>query len=106
MTHPVGVFTLPTLPETLSTIVYVGVSSVLGATFDRLRRARAEAEATAHQLSIASTQLQEQAAELEQQLEESQAMAEELEQANEQLGELSRRARAGAHRSSSRRSTA
>jgi len=92
LTHPVGAFTLPSLPETLSSVVYVGVSSVLGATFDRLRRAHALAEATASELSIASTRLQEQAAELEVQLEESQAMAEELEQANEQLGDLSHQA--------------
>ncbi|MBW8769180.1 MAG: PAS domain S-box protein [Gemmatimonadetes bacterium] len=89
VTHPVGAFTLPTLPETLSNIVYVGFSSVLGATFDRLRRARAEAETTAHQLSIAGVQLQEQATELEHQLDQSQAMATELEQANEQLNDLS-----------------
>ena len=89
VTHPVGQFTAPTLPEILSSIVYVGVSSVLGATFDRLRRSRALAEATADQLALASTKLQQQAEELEQQLEESQVMAEELEQANSQLGELS-----------------
>ena len=88
-THPIGAFAPPTLSETLSNIVYVGVSSVLAATFDRLRRSRGKAEATAQQLSIASTQLQDQAMELEVQLEESHAMAEELEQANEQLGELS-----------------
>ena len=89
VTHPVGPFTFPTGPERLSALVSVSVSSVLGVTFDRLRHSRAEAVETAHQLSIASTQLQEQAAELEQQLEESQVMAEELEQSNEQLGSLS-----------------
>jgi len=88
-THPLGAFAPPTLPETLSNIVYVGVSTLLGATFDRLRRSRAELEGTTHQLSLASTQLQDQAMELEVQLEESHAMAEELEQANEQLAELS-----------------
>jgi len=87
-THPVGAFNMPTLPETLSSIVYIGVSSILGATFDRLRRARAEAEIRSAQLAVASAQLQEQAVELEHQLEESQAMAEELEQTNEQLGDL------------------
>jgi PAS domain S-box-containing protein len=89
VTPPIGEFARPTGPEFLSSIVYLGVSSVLGATFDRLRRSRVQALETAHQLSIATMQLQEQAAELEQQLEESQAMAEELEQSNEQLGELS-----------------
>ncbi|HEX7978276.1 MAG TPA: ATP-binding protein [Gemmatimonadaceae bacterium] len=88
-THPLGVFTTPTLPETLSNLVYIGVATILGGTFDRLRRSRADAEEAAHQLSIAGDQLQDQAMELEQQLEESHAMAEELEQANEQLGELS-----------------
>jgi PAS domain S-box-containing protein len=88
-THPLGAFAAPTLPETLSNIVYVGVAALLGATFDRLRRSRADLEDTARQLSLASTQLQDQAMELEVQLEESHAMAEELEQANEQLGELS-----------------
>jgi PAS domain S-box-containing protein len=89
VTHPVGTFTLPSLPEILSNLVYVGVASILGATFDRLRRSRAALENTAHQLSLAGTQLQDQAMELELQLEESHAMAEELEQANEQLAELS-----------------
>jgi PAS domain S-box-containing protein len=89
VTHPIGVFTAPTVPETLSSIVYLAGSSLLGITFDRLRRSRAALENTAHQFSLASTQLQDQAVELELQLEESHAMAEELEQANEQLAELS-----------------
>jgi len=89
VTHPVGIFTPPTLAEMLSSVVYVGVTSLIGATFDRLRRSRAQLEDTAHQLSVASTQLQDQAMELEVQLEESHAMAEELEQANEQLTQLS-----------------
>jgi PAS domain S-box-containing protein len=89
MVPPFGVFTVPALPELLSGATLVGVSALLGATFDRLRESRAEAVDTAGQLAIASEQLQDQAAELEHQLEESQVMAEELEQANEQLGELS-----------------
>jgi two-component system sensor histidine kinase KdpD len=61
VTHPIGVFTAPTVPETLSSIVYLAGSSLLGITFDRLRRSRAALENTAHQLSLASAQLQDQA---------------------------------------------
>src|SRR5215211_6134958 len=88
-THPVGDFTPPTAQEIFSALVLVAVTGLLGATFDRLRRARAEALDTATQLSVATELLQDQTAELEHQLEESQVMAEELEQANAQLGELS-----------------
>src|SRR5687767_3969710 len=82
---PFGVFAAPTVAELLSGATLIGVSALLGATFDSLRRSRAEALDTAGQLALASEQLQEQAVELEHQLEESQVMAEELEQANEQL---------------------
>jgi PAS domain-containing protein len=86
---PFGTFSSPTASEWLSGTTLIGVCALLGATFDRLRRSRAEAQDTAAQLALAGEQLQDQAVELEQQLEESQVMAEELEQANEQLGELS-----------------
>ena len=88
-TQPLGAFTPPSEQEVTSTLVFLFVSGLLGVTFDRLRRARAEALDTAGQLAVASEQLQDQAIELEHQLEESQVMAEELEQANAQLGELS-----------------
>ena len=87
--QPLGTFTPPTAQELASAAVFLFVCALLGATFDRLRRSRAEAQDTAAQLALAGEQLQDQAVELEQQLEESQVMAEELEQANEQLGELS-----------------
>ena len=77
-------------PEALSSaLVFILVAGLLGATFDRLRRMRAESIESARQLSIASEQLQDQAIELENQLEESHVMAEELEHANEELGALS-----------------
>ena len=88
-THPVGLLTPPTAPEILSALVLLFVTGILGATFDSLRRSRAEAVDTAVHLAVAGEQLKEQAVELEHQLEESQVMAEELEQANEQLGVLS-----------------
>jgi PAS domain S-box-containing protein len=88
-TEPFGGFTRPTAPELFSATVFLFVTTLLGATFDRLRRARAQAELTSRELEEAGRQLQEQAIELEHQLEESQVMAEELEQTNEQLGELS-----------------
>jgi PAS domain S-box-containing protein len=87
--EPFGAFGAPSATEVLSGATLIGVCTLLGATFDRLRRSRAEAHETAAQLAHATDQLQDQAVELEQQLEESQVMAEELEQANEQLGELS-----------------
>src|SRR5688572_6736965 len=87
--EPFGVFAAPTVAELLSGATLIGVSALLGATFDSLRSSRAEALDTAGQLALASEQLQDQAVELEHQLEESQVMAEELEQANEQLGALS-----------------
>jgi PAS domain S-box-containing protein len=104
-TPPVGLFTAPSLAESLSAGVYFAVSAVLGATFDRLRRSRAEALDTAARLRVATDELQEQAVELEQQLEESQTLTEELETANEQLGELAaeaRRAEIGRSRSEER----
>ena len=88
-TQPFGTFGPPTTQEIFSALVLLFVTGLLGATFDRLRRSRAEAVHTAVHLAVASEQLKEQAAELEHQLEESQVMAEELEQANEQLGVLS-----------------
>ena len=88
-TGPAGEFTMPTMSEVFSALVLLFVTGLLGATFDRLRAALAEALDTAQQLAHASEQLQDQAVELEHQLEESQVMAEELEQANEQLGDLS-----------------
>src|SRR5215213_740060 len=88
-TQPLGNFTAPTAPEIFSAVVFVFVTSLLGVTFDRLRRARAHAEDTSRQLAEAAQQLQDQAVELEHQLEESQVRAGELEQTNEQLGELS-----------------
>jgi PAS domain S-box-containing protein len=88
-TEPFGRFTLPTGEEIVSAVLFIVVMGVLGATFDRLRRMRAESIETARQLSLASEQLQDQAIELENQLEESHVMAEELEHANEELGALS-----------------
>src|SRR5688500_1718234 len=88
-TPPIGAFTPPTIEEILSALVLLFVTGRLGATFDSLRRSRAEAVDAAVHLAVAGERLKEQAAELEQQLEESQSMAEELEQANEQLGVLS-----------------
>jgi PAS domain S-box-containing protein len=88
-TQPVGAFAPPSTEEILSALVLLFVTGLLGATFDNLRRSRAEAVDTAVHLAVAGERLKEQAVELEQQLEESQIMAEELEQANEQLGVLS-----------------
>ena len=88
-THPNGLSDA-LAPEALSSaLLFILVAGLLGATFDRLRRMRAESIETARQLSIASEQLQDQAIELENQLEESHVMAEELEHANEELGALS-----------------
>src|SRR5436190_2502660 len=88
-TEPFGTFVLPTPDEISSALVFISVTSLLGATFDQLRHRRAEAMDAAKQLSIASEQLQDQTVELEHQLEESHGMAEELEHANEELGHLS-----------------
>jgi PAS domain S-box-containing protein len=88
-TQPVGQFTLPSPEELTSAVIFVFVSGILGSTFDRLRRTRAESIESARQLSLASEQLQDQAVELENQLEESHVMTEELEHANEELGALS-----------------
>jgi PAS domain S-box-containing protein len=88
LTQPVGAFTAPTAPEVSSALVYLSVSTVLGATFERLRRARAVAVDSTRRLTSASDELQRQTMQLEMQLEESQVMAEELEQSNEQLGDL------------------
>jgi PAS domain S-box-containing protein len=104
-TPPLGVFSWPTSVELLSAVVYLGVTAVLGVTFDRLHRSRADALDTADRLREATDELQEQAAELEHQLEESQMLTEELETANEQLGELAaeaRRAEIGRSRSEER----
>src|SRR5215213_9680292 len=69
-TQPLGNFTAPTAPEIFSAVVFVFVTSLLGLTFDRLRRARAHAEDTSRQLAEAAQQLQDQAVELEHQLEQ------------------------------------
>jgi PAS domain S-box-containing protein len=90
VTQPFGAFTAPTASEIFLAALYLAVSALLGATFDRLRRARAVAVDSARRLSAASSELERQTMQLETQLEESQAMAEELEQANEQLGELTK----------------
>jgi K+-sensing histidine kinase KdpD len=89
VTRPVGQADFPAPEELTSALIFILVAGLLGATFDRLRRMRAESIETARQLSIASEQLQDQAIELENQLEESHVMAEELEHANEELGALS-----------------
>jgi PAS domain S-box-containing protein len=88
-TRPAGERSFPSAEELSSAVIFIGVAGLLGATFDRLRRMRAESIETARQLSLASEQLQDQAIELENQLEESHVMAEELEHANEELGALS-----------------
>jgi PAS domain S-box-containing protein len=88
-TQHIGALTIPTTQAILLAAVYLSVSAVLGATFERLRRARAAALHTAQHLGVATSELERQTVQLEMQLEESQIMAEELQQANEQLGDLS-----------------
>ena len=53
-TEPFGRFGLPSSEELASAVLFVAVAALLGATFDRLRRIRAESIDTARQLSLAS----------------------------------------------------
>jgi PAS domain S-box-containing protein len=92
-TPPHGAFTIPGVGEIISATVYFAVSAVLGTTFDRLRRSRADALEAADRLLAAGEDLGRQAEELERRLTESQLMAGELELANQQLGVLAAEAR-------------